>query len=116
MAASLGQESVRRLGGSRVRREGTKNVRWFNPQGPLPVIRGTIVLTPFPFSNLTGATDLLLSPSHPDWRGTGLKVPSDITCDKLATVHRRIILGELGAFAGSLVGELNARLRLALDL
>jgi mRNA interferase MazF len=113
------------------------------------VTRGTIVLTPFPFTDLAGAkvrpavivsrsdrvgddvilafissvqtatplpTDLLVGPSHPDWRGTGLKVPSVIKCDKLATVHRRIVLGELGTLSGSLVDELNARLRLALDL
>jgi mRNA interferase MazF len=61
-------------------------------------------------------TDLAVNPSHPDWRRTGLKVPSVIKCDKLATVHRRIILGELGALSGSLVDELNARLRLALEL
>lgn len=110
--------------------------------------RGTVVLTPFPFTDLSGAkvrpavvvsrtdrpgddvilafvssvvpprplpTDLVVEPSHPDFRETGLKVPSVVKCDKLATVKRRIILGELGQLSASLLRELNQRLRRALN-
>ncbi len=111
--------------------------------------RGTIVLTPFPFTDLSGAkvrpaviisrsdrpgddvilafvssvvpprplpTDLVVDPSHPHFRETGLKVPSIVKCDKLATVQRRIILGELGQLSASFLRELDQRLRHALNL
>lgn len=111
--------------------------------------RGTVVLTPFPFTDLTGTkvrpavvispsdrpgedvilafissvtpptllpTDLLIATSHPDFPASGLKVASVVKCDKLATVQRRIIFGELGALSPGLLAELNARLRVALGL
>ncbi len=61
-------------------------------------------------------TDLLLSPSQADFGASGLKVPSIIKCDKLATVDRGVILGELGLLAASLLEEVDRRLKLALDL
>lgn len=111
--------------------------------------RGTVVLTPFPFTDLSGAkvrpavvvsrsdrsgddvilafvssvvpprplpTDLAVDPSHPNFRETGLKVPSIVKCDKLATVQRRIILGELGQLSAGFLRELDERLRHALTL
>ena len=111
--------------------------------------RGTVLLTPFPFTDLSGAkvrpavvvsrsnrpgddvilafissvvpprplpTDLVVDPSQPNFRETGLKVPSIVKCDKLATVQRRIILGELGQLSASLLRELDQRLRHALHL
>ena len=61
-------------------------------------------------------TDLVLSPSHPDFAATGLKAESVIKCDKLATVQRRVLLGELGALSSTLIAELDQRLRHALVL
>lgn len=111
--------------------------------------RGTVVLTPFPFTDLSGAkvrpaivvsrsdrpgddvilafvssvvssrslpTDLVVDPSRPNFRETGLKVPSIVKCDKLATVQRRIILGELGQLSATLLRELDQRLGHALNL
>lgn len=111
--------------------------------------RGTVVLTPFPFTDLAGTkvrpaivvsrsdrpgddvilafissvippgllpTDLVVDPSHPNFRETGLKVPSIVKCDKLATVQRRVILGELGQLSSSLLRELDQRLSHALNL
>lgn len=105
--------------------------------------RGAIVLTRFPFTDLTGSkvrpaviisrsdrpgndvilafissvppqtllkTDLLVEPSHPEFPGTGLKIASVIKCDKLATVERRILLGEIGRLPSVLIRELNQRL------
>jgi mRNA interferase MazF len=113
------------------------------------VKRGTIVLTPFPFTDLTGVkvrpavvvspadrsgddlilafissiiprvllpTEFLLLPPHVDFSATGLKGPSVVKCDKLATVHRRILLGELGVLSALLTAGLDACLRRALDL
>ena len=111
--------------------------------------RGTVVLTPFPFTDLSGAkvrpavvvsrsdrpgddvilafvssvvpsrslpTDLVVDPSRPNFRETGLKVPSIVKCDKLATVQRQIILGELGQLSATLLRELDQRLGHALNL
>jgi mRNA interferase MazF len=61
-------------------------------------------------------TYLLLFPSHADFGASGLKVPSVVKCDKLATVDRGVILGELGALSASLLQEVDRRLKLALDL
>ena len=111
--------------------------------------RGSVVLTPFPFTDLQGSkvrpaivvsppdrmgddvilafissvkparphpTDLLLSPSDPDFAATGLKADSILKCDKLATVQRRILLGELGTLSATLMAKVDQRLRLALGL
>ena len=101
--------------------------------------RGALVLTPFPFTDLSGTkvrsavdvilafissvkpptllpTDLSIPTSHPDFPGSGLKVASIVKCDKLATVQRRIIFGELGVLSPALLVELNACLRMALGL
>ena len=111
--------------------------------------RGTIVLTPFPFTDLTGAkvrpavivsrsdrpgddvilafissippqrpmeADFVIEPSHRDFTATGLKIASVIKCDKLATVERRILFGEIGRLSSSMIRELNQRLRYALEL
>ncbi len=61
-------------------------------------------------------TDLALDPSHPDFRTTGLKVASVIKCDKLATVDRRVILGELGFLSPALLQGLDSLLKYALEL
>ena len=58
-----------------------------------------------------GTTDLPLSPSHTDFTATGLKVPSVVKCDKLATLHRHILLGELGILSASLTEIIDACLR-----
>lgn len=55
-------------------------------------------------------------PPHPEFPVTGLKVPSVVRCDKLATVHRHILLGELGTLSPSLLGALDDCLRYALAL
>lgn len=94
--------------------------------------RGTVVLSPFPFTDLSGrktrpalvvsrsdrsgsdvmlafittyvgsplsASDLLIETTHPDFAPTGLKRSSVVKLDKLITVERSILLGELGDFS-----------------
>ena len=111
--------------------------------------KGTVVLTPFPFTDLKGQsvrpaivvstiarsgndvilafissvvpktfleTDLLLRKTHPDFKDSGLKKDSVVKCDKLATVSKEILLGELGHLTPNLVKEMNKKLRLALEL
>ena len=111
--------------------------------------RGTIVLTPFPFTNLSGKkvrpavvvsrsdrqgrdillafitgqqpstlapTDLLVEDSHPDFPQTGLKKSSVVKLDKLVTIETSILLGELGELSTTLLQEMDAKLRYALEL
>ncbi|MFH1099204.1 MAG: type II toxin-antitoxin system PemK/MazF family toxin [Candidatus Uhrbacteria bacterium] len=111
--------------------------------------RGTIILVPFPFTDLSsqkvrpaiilsrGATvsgdvivafisSVLTRPSNrahvlirmgtDGFNRTGLKVSSVIRCDKLATLDRRIVLGELGALAPASLRRVNAALRTVLGL
>lgn len=47
---------------------------------------------------------------------TGLKTHSTVRCDKLATLDRAIVLGEVGGLSKKLVGELNRTICHALAL
>ena len=112
--------------------------------------RGKVILTPFPFTDLSGnkvrpavivstdtrrgadvivafiatafnpftlqPTDVLLRRSDPDFAATGLKRSSVFKMDKVATISRSIILGELGDISPRLQAKLDAKLKLALDL
>jgi mRNA interferase MazF len=111
--------------------------------------RGTFVLTPFPFTDLSGSkvrpavivsrsnrpgadviiafatsykkqsllpTDLLVDQSHPEFGLTGLKTASVLKLDKLATVDRTVLYGQLGELPASLSPTLDACLRHALEL
>ena len=112
--------------------------------------RGKIVLTPFPFTDLTrnkvrpalivsasltndndvilafistvfdasklSPTDELLSIMDADFAATGLKKSSVFKMDKLATIERSILLGELGEVSVILQTKLDVKLKLALEL
>ncbi len=54
--------------------------------------------------------------NHPHFSDTGLKVPSIIRCDKIATLDKKIILGELGFLAFDLYKEIEKRLRYVFGL
>jgi mRNA interferase MazF len=89
-------------------------------------MKGKIVLVPFPFTDLTAAklrpalviyegekdvvmafisskipselseVDILITKDHTSFRKAGLKVDSVIKLDKIATVLKDLIVGELG--------------------
>lgn len=61
-------------------------------------------------------TDFLLQRRDPDFAKTGLKKSSVFKMDKVATISRSIVLGELGEATPRLQVELDAKLKLALDL
>lgn len=61
-------------------------------------------------------TDVLLRRSEPNFRMTGLKVSSVFKMDKVATISRSIILGELGEVSPTLQAKLDTKLKLALEL
>lgn len=111
--------------------------------------RGTIVLTPFPFTDLSGQkvrpalvvsrsdrpgndvvlsfitshrgqallpTDLLIENRHPDFARIGLKAASIIKLDKLVTLERSVLLGELGELLAALLRQVDEKLKHGLDL
>jgi len=109
-------------------------------------MKGKIVLVPFPFTDLTAAklrpalviyegkedvvvafisskvppelaeTDVLITKEQASFRNTGLKVNSVIKLDKVATLLKDLILGELGELDKELRKEVNQRLRKILEL
>jgi len=103
-------------------------------------MKGKIVLIPFPFTDLTAAklrpalvffegerdvvvafissrvpqspmpTDIIVGKEHPEFELTGLKVASVIKLDKVATISKDLILGEIGEIGNKLKEEINAKL------
>ena len=104
-------------------------------------MKGKIVLVPFPFTDLTAAklrpalviyegnkdvilvfitskipsplteVDILITEKQNMTKKTGLKVDSIIKLDKIATVLKDLIVGELGELDKELRNEVNQKLR-----
>ena len=55
-------------------------------------------------------TEVLITSRHPSFRRTGLKTSSIIKLDKIATVLKEFIVGELGEIDENLRKEINERL------
>jgi mRNA interferase MazF len=104
--------------------------------------QGTIVLVPFPFTDLSATkmrpalvlsakplkSDVLVAfissklrqgeyhvPIPPTAKN-GLKVPSVVICSKLATLEKTVILGELGRAEGEVITQVKSKLATILDL
>jgi len=103
-------------------------------------LKGKIVLIYFPFTNLTGRklrpalvlydsdrdvvaafissrtekyepkTDILINRSHPEFHLTGLKTDSVLKLTKIATLHKRLIAGEIGTIGEQLRNEINQKI------
>jgi mRNA interferase MazF len=105
--------------------------------------KGTVVLVPFPFTDLSGTkvrpaliishtarnddVTVVFITSHKQPRGAhtvqvaptadnGLKTNSHIVCKKIATVEKKIILGELGVLETDTLQKVNAMLCRILEL
>lgn len=104
-------------------------------------MKGKIVLIPFPFTDLTGTklrpalvlvegeedcvvafissrvparpstTEILIPEDHEEFARTGLKRASIVRLDKVATVSKSLMLGEIGEIGEVLRGDINRRLR-----
>jgi len=103
-------------------------------------MKGKIVLIPFPFTDLTAAklrpalviyegkkdvvvafissktsqlsdVDVLITRNHPEFSQTGLKTDSILKLDKVATVLKELVIGELGELGSELRQEVNNKLR-----
>lgn len=105
--------------------------------------KGTIILVPFPFTDLSGdkvrpaviisrakiGSDVVvvfitsqskLREKHlvivkPD-EDNGLKVPSKVVCSKIATLDAKIVLGELGAVSKVVQNQIDKELKVIFDL
>ncbi len=102
--------------------------------------RGDIVLIPFPFSNLSGqkirpalilskgskTSDIIVVfitsktktvgiPVVPT-KNNGLKVTSEIICDKIATLDKKIVLGSIGRLEEETLTKVDVVLRKILGL
>jgi len=103
-------------------------------------LKGKTVLIPFPFTNLTATklrpalvlfegerdvvvsfvssrvpqesapTFIIVNENHPEFKLTGLKVSSVIGLDKVATISKDMVLGEIGEIGGKLKKEINKKL------
>lgn len=104
-------------------------------------MKGKIILVPFPFTDLTASKyrpalvlyegrndlvvafvsskipavlsegDILTAEVHKEFRKTWLKVSSVIKLDKIATILKDLVAGELGEVGPSLREEINEKLR-----
>ncbi|KXB05561.1 hypothetical protein AKJ50_00540 [candidate division MSBL1 archaeon SCGC-AAA382A13] len=105
------------------------------------LVKGKIVLIPFPFTDLTTSklrptlillerrkdvvgvfissrvpeepsqTEVVVEEDHPEFRQTGLKKSSVIRLDKVATISKDLLVGEIGEVGPSLKKTINERLR-----
>lgn len=109
-------------------------------------MKGKIVLVPFPFTDLTAAklrpalvvyegeedvvvafisskvpselskVDVLVTKKDPSFGKSGLKVDSLIKLDKIATVLKDLVVGELGELGEEWRREVNRKLRKMLQM
>lgn len=109
-------------------------------------MKGKIVLVPFPFTNLTATKlrpalilfegerdvvvafisskipqkpappDIVIKESHPDFKTTGLKTSSVIKLDKVATISKDLVVGEIGEISPGLKREINRKIAKAYRL
>ena len=61
-------------------------------------------------------TDYIIEINHIDFKYTGLKMRSVFKMDKLVTIEKNLIVGEIGKVSSSILQELDKRLKIALDL
>lgn len=103
-------------------------------------MKGKIVLVPFPFTDLTAAKlrpalvlfegdrdvvvafisskisdmpmlgSVVIGDEHPEFELTGLKVDSAIRLDKVATVLKELVVGEIGEVGDDLKREINEKM------
>jgi mRNA interferase MazF len=64
----------------------------------------------------SSSTEILIPEDHEEFAGTGLKRSSVIKLDKIATISKVLMLGEIGEIGQTLRKEVNRKLREAYQL
>jgi len=101
-------------------------------------LKGKIILIPFPFTDLSSIklrpalvlhegekdvvvafissrtenpkpTDVIIDKNHPEFKQTGLKLSSVLKIDKIATLSKELIIGEIGEVGTKLKKEINRK-------
>ena len=103
-------------------------------------MKGKIILVPFPFTDLSASklrpalvlhegkrdvvvtfisskvpvdpaeSDMVVPQNHPEFPMTGLKVDSVVKLDKIATLSKNLIIGEIGEAGKAIREEINEKL------
>ena len=108
-------------------------------------MKGKIVLINFPFTDLTSSklrpalvlyesekdvtvvfissriskatpNDVLIEEAHSEFKATGLKVDSFVKIEKIATLSKKLVIGELGQVGPEIKKEINDKVRKTLKL
>ena len=58
----------------------------------------------------------LLTPQHPQWSRSGLKVPSGVRADRLATLNITVISGAIGRMPPDILAAVRGKLKKLLGL
>jgi len=61
-------------------------------------------------------TDILIEETHPDFKITGLKTSSVIKLDKVATLLKSMVMGEIGEISPQIKKEINEKIMKAYSL
>ena len=61
-------------------------------------------------------TQYLIDSAHPDWRASGLLVPSVVKCENIYTFSNRRILRRLGQLSTASMQQVNPCLKAFLDI
>jgi mRNA interferase MazF len=60
--------------------------------------------------------DVLIDQNHPEFKKTGLKMDSYLKIERIATLSKRLIAGELGQVGPKLKKEINAKVEKTLKI
>ncbi|MDO8492025.1 MAG: type II toxin-antitoxin system PemK/MazF family toxin [bacterium] len=60
--------------------------------------------------------DVLISEKSSDFKKTGLKTESLVKCDKIATLEKKVLLGEIGILPPNTMQEISKKLKQILGL
>ena len=85
---------------------------------PAEIVHAAFPFTDFILAFITtssapasSAHSVAVDPSHPEWRGTGLKRPPLVRADKLTTLHLSVIRGAIGILPEDLMSLVRDRIR-----
>jgi mRNA interferase MazF len=82
-------------------------------------IHGNDVIVAFISSVVTGQVrevDLVLNKEDPEFEITGLKKTSVLKLDKIATLDKQLVTGEMGSISSPKMNEVRIKLKMALEL